>query len=726
VALASISFGIQPQPAYGGATVELDKKVYTWTDVVNITVIAPAFNYDPNSIDTIDVSVSTSGHIISQYKLVETGTNTGIFTGKVTLDGTGNVSGITSGIGPTDGLIDTLANDTIQVSFEFVKDQTVTGSAIIRSPTQPSQTSVYAQDSFVHLWIWQKGTAFITNQKDTALCMTIPMPSDIIETGKFLTHWVYVYTNTGDFIQLGFVYTNTGDPKQALHFVYNTDNFGHSGFIEPLLSVNGKTIEDYNPGDIYKFCIFHSLDANGQDSWYGDFVDLTSPANFSGPEFSFAHGDHIASGGDRFESESYGNTKNLISNMILPVHKNLDLIFYNQYNIGEIPLTTPSSYPEQDSSIATPYTDSSGKPAMFYLIIHYTVPPDGIKWSQSSQQTPTQSTPNPQQTQPIPITVSTDTSIYKRGDTIMVGGHIRNPTPNTLVSLAVRNPDQNYVLISQIGLSSNGDFSTTFVAGGSLWTQSGTYTVVAQYGSDKATVQFQFTYTTPQQTSPSQPSGIDVTITRGSSANQDCVTAQNCFSPNTFYANAGQSITWFNADTASHTVTSGHPSDNRTGTLFNSGLIAPDKYFIYTLSSADVGTSNYYCQIHPWMTGQIIVGGSSVPTSSITIVNTTYKVSPSTYLYHPFSIGCSATVNGAFSAHAGLGDNIMVFVFDQSNFQKYQNGSAFTAYYESGKIASGSFVLNLNSGNYDVVLSNTYSVVSTKNVDLQMSYVCNP
>ncbi len=140
VALASFSFGIQPQPAYGGATLELDKQVYNWTDVVYITVVASAFNSDPNSIDTIDVSVSTSGHILSPYKLVETGPNTGIFTGKVTLDGIGNVSGITSGIGPTDGLIDTLANDNIQVSFEFTKGQTVTGSAIIRSPIQPSQT----------------------------------------------------------------------------------------------------------------------------------------------------------------------------------------------------------------------------------------------------------------------------------------------------------------------------------------------------------------------------------------------------------------------------------------------------------------------------------------------------------------------------------------------------------------------------------------------------------
>ena len=51
-----------------GATVELDQKVYTWTDRVYITVVAPDMNFDPNLIDTIGtnsentVSVSTRGN----------------------------------------------------------------------------------------------------------------------------------------------------------------------------------------------------------------------------------------------------------------------------------------------------------------------------------------------------------------------------------------------------------------------------------------------------------------------------------------------------------------------------------------------------------------------------------------------------------------------------------------------------------------------------------------
>ncbi len=135
-----------------GATVELDQKVYTWTDRVYITVVAPDHNFDPNLIDTIGetnedtVSVSTRGNSISQYKLVETGVDTGIFTGYVILTGDTNVKG-TSGVdgqglnptgagptgnGPTDGFLPSEEQDGVSVSFEFTRDQTVTGSALIR------------------------------------------------------------------------------------------------------------------------------------------------------------------------------------------------------------------------------------------------------------------------------------------------------------------------------------------------------------------------------------------------------------------------------------------------------------------------------------------------------------------------------------------------------------------------------------------------------------------
>ena len=143
-----------------GATVELDQKVYTWTDKIYITIVAPDHNFDSNLIDEIGetaldpIKVSTRGFSLNQYKLVETGTDTGIFTGEVILTGfnhdadgdaltgavvtgfdtnptTGNRAGGAAS-GPTDGFIQTDDDDGLTVSFEFSEDETVVGSALIR------------------------------------------------------------------------------------------------------------------------------------------------------------------------------------------------------------------------------------------------------------------------------------------------------------------------------------------------------------------------------------------------------------------------------------------------------------------------------------------------------------------------------------------------------------------------------------------------------------------
>ncbi len=135
------------------ATISLDKKVYTWTDKVLITVTAPTYNLDSNSIDEIGTSnqypikVSTRHFDLYNYKLVETGIDTGVFVGDVILtgfthDADGNSStGIDSndvvstdprGTGPTDGMLPSDRSDGVSVSFQFAPDKTVVGSAPIQ------------------------------------------------------------------------------------------------------------------------------------------------------------------------------------------------------------------------------------------------------------------------------------------------------------------------------------------------------------------------------------------------------------------------------------------------------------------------------------------------------------------------------------------------------------------------------------------------------------------
>ncbi len=111
-----------------------------------------------------------------------------------------------------------------------------------------------------------------------------------------------------------------------------------------------------------------------------------------------------------------------------------------------------------------------------------------------------------------------------------------------------------------------------------------------------------------------EASEIDMTPGAGSSASAPCVAVHNCFSPNPDMVAPGTTVTWKNTDTVSHYVTSGQPSDNTTGTVFDSGnLIKPQGTFQFTF--ANPGTFNYFCTVHPWMTGQVIVGplGQNAP-----------------------------------------------------------------------------------------------------------------
>jgi len=70
----------------------------------------------------------------------------------------------------------------------------------------------------------------------------------------------------------------------------------------------------------------------------------------------------------------------------------------------------------------------------------------------------------------------------------------------------------------------------------------------------------------------------------------------------------GDSVNWENADTEAHTVTSGFsPSLGGEGPdgIFDSGLFGPGSSFKQTFS--DEGTYPYYCTLHEWMTGFVIV-----------------------------------------------------------------------------------------------------------------------
>ncbi len=76
------------------------------------------------------------------------------------------------------------------------------------------------------------------------------------------------------------------------------------------------------------------------------------------------------------------------------------------------------------------------------------------------------------------------------------------------------------------------------------------------------------------------------------------------YDPESITVSAETNVLWSNDDTAVHTVTSGIPSEGPSE-LFDSGIIAAGETFEYTFEES--GTYDYYCIVHPWMTGNVIV-----------------------------------------------------------------------------------------------------------------------
>ena len=81
-------------------------------------------------------------------------------------------------------------------------------------------------------------------------------------------------------------------------------------------------------------------------------------------------------------------------------------------------------------------------------------------------------------------------------------------------------------------------------------------------------------------------------------------TAEGCFIPNIATVEIGGTVTWENGDTAAHTSTAGSATEGPSG-VWDSSLIMAGSSFSHTFDAE--GTFDYFCMVHPWMVGTVIV-----------------------------------------------------------------------------------------------------------------------
>lgn len=101
------------------------------------------------------------------------------------------------------------------------------------------------------------------------------------------------------------------------------------------------------------------------------------------------------------------------------------------------------------------------------------------------------------------------------------------------------------------------------------------------------------------------PDRAKVTIIR-KTLPSDCTENKTCFEPKEITIRKGGSIVWKNEDSILHTIISGTPTKGFDG-RFNFALIPQrSKEQVFSLT----GNYSYYCSLHPWYVGTIIVSDS--------------------------------------------------------------------------------------------------------------------
>ncbi|MDC0209619.1 hypothetical protein OAJ66_00190 [Nitrosopumilus sp.] len=125
------------------APIYTDKSVYSWTDKIIISINAPSWNSNSNKIDSIGetdshaIKISSGENFLKPYRLTETSSGSGIFSGEIILtgflhdvdgDGSFDTNPKTSGNGPTNGFLEVENNDSITISFEFADGVVLTES----------------------------------------------------------------------------------------------------------------------------------------------------------------------------------------------------------------------------------------------------------------------------------------------------------------------------------------------------------------------------------------------------------------------------------------------------------------------------------------------------------------------------------------------------------------------------------------------------------------------
>ena len=101
--------------------------------------------------------------------------------------------------------------------------------------------------------------------------------------------------------------------------------------------------------------------------------------------------------------------------------------------------------------------------------------------------------------------------------------------------------------------------------------------------------------------------------------------------------------------------------------------------------------------------------------------NLAITLNPGKFWFRPIFMPEGGTFSGRFRAKGGSGNDVEVYILDSDGFENFRNRNSAQTYYNSGRKTVESFNVMLPAGNYYLVISNTFSIISTKTVSLTIN-----
>jgi plastocyanin len=308
----------------------------------------------------------------------------------------------------------------------------------------------------------------------------------------------------------------------------------------------------------------------------------------------------------------------------------------------------------------------------------------------------------------------------RSNDKITILGTIKNfdSSFTSSVTMAIYSPENNIMSLSQLVPKSDGTFSTVVNLSTSTFQSEGDYTIKSQWQSTKQDSVFEYEFgmgnisksitligpipeSEPEPTPEYEPDyGSEITIvpdTGSGSSTDNCTdTEYGCYHPGIASVGLGGKVIFSNTDSAAHTFTAGNSDDGPTGEFDTSMVMAGNSYEWI----ADVqGSIPYFCMVHPWMDGLLIVGGDPIPEPTpepSDDLQFTVKSNRSSYSYGD-NIVISGTINDLSKYTTSI--QIVVVGPDGNIVTIASTNSDFNGYYSTTFKAGGTMTL---SGDYEI------------------------